>query len=422
MKKILLTFIFGLSCMWIMPASVKAAEAVEVDGLWYEVASSYAHIVASPDKEFVYAANLMIPGKVTINGESLWVAAIYPNAFEGVQEIKSLSFDPNGYCKEIGKEAFKNSGVETVIIDSGVYTIGESAFEGSALKSVVFKKRFQSSMGEVNEIDFLKIGNRAFADTKNLKSIESEQNFEGLDFNVDWNYPDNYFPNLSSGVFAGSGLESITLYPALGGPEMFKDCASLKEVKFGEDKSGIMYTIYPQQFCGTAIEDLSFPKEATTIIGELSFANISGLRSVTIPGSYYAVLGHIDGDVREDHEMGIYEQVGCFLNSGSDATLYLSKELYDKDAQYRVSLYGFKDVKMIGEAGVQSVEARDVRVEVQPGAVTVNCSAGSQVVAVGLNGIAVHGESAGGSCHLELTPGVYVITVDGMPVGKVIVP
>ena len=114
---------------------------------------------------------------------------------------------PKG-LKEIGDGAFAGSGIESIVIPSGVTTIDNSAFEGcAALKEVTFE--FGSSCTS--------IGHNAFASCSQLENIVLPEGLTGID-----NYMFMSCGNLEW-VYIPAAVQTI-------GDYVFSDCNNLKYV------------------------------------------------------------------------------------------------------------------------------------------------------------------------------------------------
>ncbi len=63
------------------------------------------------------------------------MTTILSNAFEGNRNIKTLSYQQNPKLQIIGEAAFKNAGVQKIIIANTVTSIGNEAFYGQVYSS-----------------------------------------------------------------------------------------------------------------------------------------------------------------------------------------------------------------------------------------------------------------------------------------------
>ena len=154
MKKSFVLFLLAL-----LPMTVCADDAVEIDGVWYALdAEQGSATVVSPTARLGYVGDVVIPESVSYDGKTYDVTAIAPKAFNyctlssvsignAVTSIGDFAFYscPNlvdvaigNEVTSIGTSAFHwCSALKTVIIGSSISSIGESAFcECSSLKDV----------------------------------------------------------------------------------------------------------------------------------------------------------------------------------------------------------------------------------------------------------------------------------------------
>lgn len=152
----------------------------------------------------------------------------------------------------IGKDAFKESGIKTVVIPDSVKEIGENAFRGcKGLTEIELPKNlsyigtsaFSESCLKEIYVDAKKIGNTAFWNCESLTKVTIGDNVTEIGTSIF-----NGCNELME-VSIGNGLKEI--------PEKaFYECLSLKKIEFGN-----------------SIET----------VGKYSFSNCSGLEEVIIP-------------------------------------------------------------------------------------------------------------------------------------------
>ena len=144
------TKLFVLLCSLFSTVAIQA-QIFEVDGLTYEVTSSFSHKVKMVlgDKE---AKQIIIPSMVKYNGIQYDVTSIGNEAFEDCSSLISVVFPES--LESIGDYAFEDcSSLTSVIFPESLKSIGDYAFNDcSSLTSIVFPKSLKS------------IGTSAFSD------------------------------------------------------------------------------------------------------------------------------------------------------------------------------------------------------------------------------------------------------------------
>lgn len=237
MKKLLL-FIVTM-----MPSMMTWADAVEVDGIYYNLIpkGKVAEVTSNP---YMYTGSVDIPSIVTYNGEKYNVTIIGDSSFYGCSGLTSLTI-PNG-VKSIGWAAFQNcTGLTSLAIPDGVQSIGGGAFQNCiSLTSLVIPN-------SVNRIE-----SSAFRNCSGLTSISIP----------------NFVTFIGDGAFDGcSGLTSVHI----------SDIAAWCRISFENILSNPLYFAHHLYLEDKEIKDLVIPSNVTTI-GKCVFAGCSGLTSVTI--------------------------------------------------------------------------------------------------------------------------------------------
>ena len=180
MKKQLLLFV-----MILLPL-VASADAVEIDGIYYNLITKAkgAEVTSNPDK---YSGDIVIPDKITYEGNEYSVMFIGERAFAECEALTSVSI-PNSVVN-IGKEAFSGCrAISNISIPNTVTSIKTRAFENcSSLISFVIPNSLTtiedllfSGCESLASIDIpesiTSIGQAAFGNCTSLTSIEIPNN------------------------------------------------------------------------------------------------------------------------------------------------------------------------------------------------------------------------------------------------------
>ena len=141
MRKILLLLFWAL-----IPIST-FADAVLVDGLYYNLSESSAEVTKMPEGK--YSGDIVIPSSITYNTEEYSVTSIGNEAFKECNEVTSVvipntvvsigdfafdrcyaitSFNLPNSITSIGNWAFANTNITEIDIPTTVKSIGYSAF------------------------------------------------------------------------------------------------------------------------------------------------------------------------------------------------------------------------------------------------------------------------------------------------------
>ena len=254
MKKQLLLLILILLPM------VSSADAVEIDGIYYNLISkngtNVAEVTSNPNR---YTGSVIIPELVNYGDKDYSVTGIGNSAFEACPDLTSIII-PNSVTI-IRSGAFDGcSGLTTITIPSGVTSIGGSAFCGCTnLIDIIIPNNVAS------------IGSWAFAGCSSLASIT--------------------IPN------------SLTLIEE----DAFRDCYGLNKViiqdiaawcgitfeNYGSNPAYNAHHIYSDET--TEIKEIIIPYSVSSI-GNYAFSGCTNLTSVTIPTS----VTYIGGSVFQD--------------------------------------------------------------------------------------------------------------------------
>lgn len=263
MKKQLLLFV-----MMLLPI-MASADAVEIDGIYYNLITKakIAEVTSNPNK---YSGSVIIPEKVTYNGNEYNVTSIGKLAFR--------------YC----------SGMTSVSIPNSVTSIGSSAFSGcSGLTSVTLPNSLTSIDGwgfsgcrGLTEAtipnNVTTIGDNVFEDCKGLISATIGNCVSTIGSDVFKNCTELTTVTMGSGItFIGAsafaGCKKLTTV-------YLHDLASWCKVRCSTANSNPFYYAERIIINDEEINDLVIP-EGVTSIGDNNFANCSVLTSISLPTS-----------------------------------------------------------------------------------------------------------------------------------------
>ena len=260
------------------------------DGFSYKIPKGLASVTIGEDCETIAAyafANCTSIETITLKGE---IKKLNSHAFENCTKLSSLS-EENATYSIVGDYAFANCYKLSVLyeennpasfIPSTVTTIGNYAFQGTAIKSINFNQ-------------FINIGNYAFMNCLGLTSLNIPNITEI-----------SKLQSIGEGVFAGCAyLESVELGRGIATTALFMNCTSLTEVSIEiatqDTKKIPSYMFYgcvslrsidinhatneigSYAFYGCkALQDFVITAEITKI-GEFAFSQCTSLVNMTIP-------------------------------------------------------------------------------------------------------------------------------------------
>ena len=298
-------FLF-LYMLMLLPLVASAEEDVSIDGIAYELDSdtNEATVICNFYANAATGA-IVIPESVTYKGVTYAVTSIGKYAFQGRQDVTSISI-PNS-VKKIGSEAFKSCiNLTSITIGNSVESIRESAFQGcTGLTSIAFPNSLES------------IGESAFRQCTGLTSITLPNSLEEI---------------REYAFYACIGLSSVTMGDGLTwiGDYAFCDCSRLQSITIPHRVTYV--GMYAFQNC-TGVKSLTI-ENGVTYIAYFAFAGCSALRAITIPNSvtylgeyaFYDCIGLSSVTSLRDIPISFYETVfkgedGTFTS----ATLYVPK-------------------------------------------------------------------------------------------------
>ena len=266
MKKQLLLLVMILLPM------VASADAVEIDGIYYELITKIkeAKVVQHPQK---YKNNIVIPDFVSYNGIDYNVSSIDHGAFGGCYNLTSVNIPSS--VNSIGDYAFYGCfRLSSIVIPSSVISIGREAFLSCrGLTSITIPKSVTS------------IGDYAFERCSCLESIIVESGNLNYDSRDECNA---IIEKSSNRLICGCMNTIIPSSVEIIGVLAFVDCTSLKTINI---PSGVK-TIESNAFDGcTGLSSLNL-NNGLISIGGAAFRGCESLSSITIPNSVRTIIDY----------------------------------------------------------------------------------------------------------------------------------
>ena len=284
MKKVLLFILLILSPM------LASADAVEIDGIWYNLVTKAQEAEVTKNPNGYYSSSIEIPTSVTYNDVKYSVTTIGEYAFKDCIEMTSVTI-PNSVTS-IGRNAFSGcSGLTSVAIGNSVTSIGNYAFYGcSGLTSVTIPN------------SMIYIGIEAFKNCNALTSVHISdlKVWCEIEFSDYYSNPlyyahhlymngeeikDLIIPNSVNSVktyaFSDySDLTSVTIPNSVTsiGSNAFSGCSGLTSVTIGNNVTSIGWSAFKD--C-SALTSVTIPNSVTSI-GNEAFSGCTGLTTITI--------------------------------------------------------------------------------------------------------------------------------------------
>lgn len=212
------------------------------------------------------------------------IASVGDGAFLEATALSAVTVKEGSVLSAIGKYAFSKTAITSFTVPAGVSKISESAFEGSAIASVLF-------LVDEENVKALTIDKNAFASTS-VKAIELPARLvvvgEGAFSGCTALEAVSFAPNASLNTLETRAFEDCTALKAISIPDnvsvlseaVFKGCSALEAVSFGEKSNLKSIEAYAFMGC-SALKSFALPKEVA-VIGEYAFSNCQSLASFSI--------------------------------------------------------------------------------------------------------------------------------------------
>lgn len=207
------------------------------------------------------------------------VTSIGSYAFSGCSYLRTLNFETNVKLQTIGSYAFADCvSLSTVNVPASVVTIGERAFQNSALTTINYAEdgnlktigAYAFEGCSLNRIfipaSVVTIGDGVFKGYGNVNAITFEDGSQ--------------LQTIGAGAFEGVGVTQVEIPSSVVtiGSGAFKNCSSLNAFTFEQDSK--LQSIGANFFEGcNLIAEIVIPASVTSI-GEGAFQNLANLRSV----------------------------------------------------------------------------------------------------------------------------------------------
>ena len=333
MKKLFLSIVLLLPSLFCHGIYIPelGGELVEIEGIYYLIGNDYASIPELPDDIKMladYEGDITIQNSVLYEGVSYPVTYIWPNAFNGFSNLRSVEIANT--VKSIGNNAFSHcKKLVHVAIPDGITTIEKGMFFRSGIKSVDIPK-------SVTTIEDL-----AFAYCDSIVIIQFPDNITEMGVGI-FEYCNNlttvilpaHLKTIRSEAFDGcTNLSTVVLPEELSAIHSysFRGCSSLTSIEWPES----LETISDHAFQFTGLTSIRLPDRVNDISG-YAFSNCSSLKT--------AILGHglcwIGPDVFENcnelTDLYCYAETPPQLDWSYDGARY---QIFSSDFQGKVTLH-----------------------------------------------------------------------------------
>ncbi|MEE1367201.1 MAG: leucine-rich repeat protein [Evtepia sp.] len=280
-------------------------------------------------------------------------------AFQGCTNLTSITLPQN--VKEIGASAFEKSGLETIVIPSGVTKIQKSTFASCSNLQTI------SGLENVNSI-----GQKAFFQCTSLNTIEGLHQLKTIDtqaffqcadkgigikeIDIDWSKVES----IGDGAFAiafAKDAETITL-----DEKTFESLKKIGKLAFAKAQNMTGHLFIPegvesipdQAFMATNIVNITLPNSVKNI-GSMAFALCTNLQRITIGSDNSSKLTNINSSAF----MNDSKITSVIIHTSKDSIPGISDKTFPKNVTptYTVpSINGEKDLQgIIDKATEESV-------------------------------------------------------------------
>ncbi len=274
--------------------------------------------------------DLVIPGTIRVDGETVTVSAIYPEAFSGDKYLTSVRIP--GTVSVIYEGAFEKClKLTSVVMDEGVWRINDGAFNGcTALTSVNIP---QSVAG---------MGMHVFANCENLKSVTLPSSITKIERNT---------------FYRCKSLQSITIPERVQyvGISAFLGCSELRVVRIPDGVSQIDNSAFKacsrlaEVELGTGVSTMG-----EDVFKECDSIRIIKMNSATAPTGYPDIFTEQvylktallvpHGAVESYRQTAPWSKFLPVYEATRIDSLYYTLNKADHTATLRACVYGYRDV------------------------------------------------------------------------------
>ncbi len=402
---------------------VASADAVEKNGIWYNLISKgkIAEVTKNPNGK--YAGSIEIPESVIYNDVEYRVTSIESGVFYECKNLISIAIPKSvtnigdrsfAYCSSlvsivipnrvtsIGRNAFSDCiGLTAITIPNTIYSIEDYTFYGcSGLTSVTIP----------NNVTF--IGNWAFMNCTALASITIGSSVRNIGSSAFANSTEltNVFcyaekiPQTTNDSFRGSYIEYATLHVPASALEQYKATAPWSDFGSKVPIDGDEPNPEPKK-CATPT--------VCYVNGELSF------RSETEDAEFVSEI--TDADIKRHYSQSVS------LTATYHICVYAAKEGFENSDTVQATLCWIDQQPategIVAEDAITEVKALPVLIQTQSGIITVQGAAeGTEIMACGINGVQQGSAIAGkgiATINTSLQPGAVAIVRIGEKTIKV---
>lgn len=267
----------------------------EVEGIYYDIASSEDKTASITRGDSYYTGSIVIPQSVTYNEEEYSVISIGEYAFQYCHDLTGITI-PNSVTS-IGNEAFSGCNkLASITIPNSVTTIGKSAFFGCGITSITIPNSVTD------------MGTWTFGCCTSLTSVTIPESVTSIGEAAFWQCSSlesitipNSVTDIGICAFWECGLTTITIPNSVTsiGNLAFYWCDRLTTVNAEsiEGWLGISFSGYysnPLVYAhhlylnGQEVTELNIP-ESITHIGDYAFVECSGLTTVNMSNSVKSI-------------------------------------------------------------------------------------------------------------------------------------
>ena len=286
-----------LSLLSVLLPMVVFADAVEIDGIYYNLVPSTkeAEVTINPNE---YTGDVVIPASVTFDGVDFSVTSIGSYSFFNCKSLTSISI-PNSVTK-IGDMAFSYCNSLSSIRISDIAAWCSIKFSGMDSNPLSSGGKFYLNDEEIKELTIpnsvTSIGQFAFTYCKSLSSVSISDGVTSIGGNA-FSYCSNLtsitIPNsvTSIGQFAFTDCNSLTSVVIPDGITiiefgLFTRCSSLTSVTIPNSVTKIGDSAF---YGCSSLTTVTLP-DGVSSIGKSAFSNCSGLTSIAIPDGVKEII------------------------------------------------------------------------------------------------------------------------------------